>query len=365
MAPEQVRRILAALGNREVPSPDGATLTVVPPSWRRDLSREIDLIEEVARIHGYDKIPEDVGVPMVPSARPRQDRVVEKIRHVLTAAGFDEAMTLSAVDDASAGAIRAWTSAPPLRTFMPVIRGADRLRTSLIPSLLGARRTNETLSNPEIELFEIAKIYLLGRELPEELWMLGITSGRDYLAVKGVVEAIVGRLNPALRLRSDESDISLLDPDASCRLSLDGRMVGYVGRLSSQGLAQFDLRGPTVVAEVSLAPLVEVAELVPRYVPLSLYPAVTRDLNLVVEETVRWAQIEETARRSGGPDLESLDYRDTYRNPERLGAGRKSLLFTVALRSKEGTLTSQEADEVRDRIVAACRQEHGAELRAL
>src|SRR5208282_5920801 len=99
---------------------------------------------------------EDVSVPMAASSRRRDDRVVAKIRTVLTAAGYDEAMTLSAVDEASARAVQAWTRGKPLRCGTPVIRGADHLRTSLVPSLLAARRTNESLSNAVIELFEVA-----------------------------------------------------------------------------------------------------------------------------------------------------------------------------------------------------------------
>ena len=140
--PQRVRQILTALGNVEAAvhrrCAATASITVIPPSWRRDLSREIDLVEEVARIDGYDKIPEDVGVPMAPSARSREDRVLEKIRHVLTAAGVDEALTLSVVDEPTAACFSPWTDAEPLRSLMPVLRGADRLRTSLVPSLLGA-----------------------------------------------------------------------------------------------------------------------------------------------------------------------------------------------------------------------------------
>jgi phenylalanyl-tRNA synthetase beta chain len=273
-------------------------------------------------------------------------------------------MTLSAVDEASARAIRLWTDGEPLRSLMPVIRGADRLRTSLVPSLLGVRKTNEALSNPEIELFESAKIYLPGEKLPRELWMLGVTSGRDYAAVRGVVEAIAARLNPSIRLEAAEANVSLLDPSASCRFLLGGQVVGYVGRLTHEGLKQFDLRGQTTVAELQLGPLFEAAELVPHYVPLPPYPAVDRDLNLVVDESVRWSEIAETVRHHAGPALESVEYRDTYRDPQRLGKGKKSLLLTIALRSKDGTLTNQQADEVRDRVVAACRKEHLAELRA-
>jgi phenylalanyl-tRNA synthetase beta chain len=343
---------------------DGQQITVVPPSWRRDLSREIDLIEEVARIHGYDKIPEDVSVPMAPSARRHEDRVIDKIRRVLTAGGFDEAMTLSEVDESVAGAVRVWTEAEPLRSLMPILRGADRLRISLVPSLLEARRTNESLANAEIELFETAKIYVPDGDLPQEWPMLAVTSGRGYREVKGLVESIVDTLNPRLELETDEARIDLLDPAASCRLLLQGQMFGYVGLLGAAALKRFDLRGATVVAEIRLGPLFEAAELVPLYVPLPLYPAVTRDLNLVVDESVRWAHIASTVRHNGGADLESLDYRDTYRDPERLGPDKKSLLFSISLRSKEGTLTSQQADDVRDRIVAACQREYGAQLRA-
>ncbi len=346
------------------PIPNPSSITVVPPSWRRDLTREIDLIEEVARIHGYEAIPEDVGVPMVPSARRREDRVLEKIRHVLTGTGFDEAMTLSVVDRQSSAAMSPWTEAEPLRSQMPVIRGADYLRRSLTPSLLAVRRTNEALANAEIELFEIAKVYLpQGGELPREEIMLAVTSGREYPALKGVIEAIVNELKITAALESERADIPPLDPAASCRVRLGGEALGYVGQLPAEALRQFDLRGPTTVAEVKLSLLIEAADLVPRCMPQSPYPAVSRDLNLVVDEAVRWADVAATVRAGGGPLFEALEYRDTYRDSERLGQGKKSLLFSIALRSGDGTLTNEQADEVRERVVAACRAKHGAELR--
>ena len=276
--PSACRKSWCALGN-EVTHPETflphpavsvtqpASLSVVAPSWRRDLGREIDLIEEVGRIHGYDAIPEDVGVPMVPSSRRRDDRVFERIRHVLTAAGFDEALTLSVVDAEASASMSPWTKAEPLRTLTPVVRGADCLRRSLVPSLLAARRMNESLANAEIELFEIAKIYLpQGDALPREDLMLAITSGRDYLAVKGVIETILAELKVALPLAAEAAELAILDPFAACRLVLGGEMFGYVGRLTHEATRQFDLRGPAVVAEVRLGPLVEEAELVPRCV---------------------------------------------------------------------------------------------------
>src|SRR5690606_7897185 len=125
-----------------------------------------------------------------------------------------------------------------------------------------------------------------------------------------------------------------------------------------------DLREPTTVAELALSLLEEIAELVPKAAALSPYPAVSRDLNLVVDEAVRWADLAATVRAAAGEELEEVVYRDTYRDPQRLGPGKKSQLLSIQLRRGDGTLTSGEADAIRDRIVAACAKQHGAALRA-
>jgi phenylalanyl-tRNA synthetase beta chain len=291
--------------------------------------------------------------------------VIAKVRQVLTACGFDEAMTLSAVDEATSAAFSPWTAAAPLATCTPVLRGAGHLRRSLIPSLLNVRRTNESLANPDIELFEIAKVYL-SREghLPDEEPMIALSSGRDYASVRGAVEAVVETLDPALRLEAADVDLPLLDPGRSCQLRLAGDVFGYLGQLRGEVLKPLGLRGPSVVAEIKLSLLVRLANLVPRSQPLPPYPAVDRDLNLVVDESVRWADVAATVEKTAEAHFEALAYRDTYRDPQRLGPGKKSLLLTLTLRSKKGTLTNQEADGVRDAIVAACGAQFGAQLRA-
>lgn len=360
---EAIVRILAALGC-EIVERSAEAIVVVAPSWRRDLTREIDLIEEVARIYGYEKIPEDALVPMFPSHRTREDRVLDKVRGVLTASGFDEAVTLSVVEPAQSDAVSPWTDQPALRSLTPVLRGADRLRRSLVPSLLAARRINESLANEEIELFEIARVYLpQGDDLPREEKMLGVVSGRSFAEVRGTIESVFD----AVRidgLAATEATIELLDPSQSCCWRRGTAMVGYAGRLSAEAQARFDLRGTAVVAELHLAPLIEAAVLVPQYQPLSNYPAVSRDINLVVDENVRWAEIAAVASEQCGPFAEAVLYRDTYRDAQRLGPEKKSLLFSVVLRSREGTLTNQQADEIRQRIVDACGRRFAAVLRA-
>jgi len=368
--PELARQILTALGNRELKH-DERRVEVVPPSWRRDLTREIDLVEEVARVHGYDKIPEDVSVPMAKSHRTETDRVLDKVRGVLTGAGYDEALTCSAVEEPWSEAFSPWSTEPALKANTPVLRRADRLRRSIVPSLLGARQTNEAVGNAVIELFEIAHVYLpRGGQLPREEMMIALTSGGDYLAVKGVIEALVVALDPTATVEARATRQPLLDVGRSAELFVHTAnerdvQLGYLGELSASGLKAFDLRGAATVAEVKLSTLSQIANLVPQCSEIPSYPAVERDLNLVVDERVLWADVERTARQAGGPLTEAITLTaEPYRDEARLGAGKKSLLFKLTLRSREGTLTGETADEVTARVVAACQQAHGAQLRA-
>ncbi|MGC4002168.1 MAG: phenylalanine--tRNA ligase subunit beta [Pirellulales bacterium] len=361
---ESVREILSALGLKETAC-DATSITVVPPSWRRDLTREIDLIEEVARVYGYDAIPEDRAVPLVPSARTRRDRVLGKLRTALVGCGFDEAMTLSAVDEAASAAFSPWTDAEPLRASTPVLRRADRLRRSLVPSLLQVRRNNEALSNPRIELFETAKVYWPSENaLPVEETMLALSSGGDYFALKGVVEALVAALSPHTRVTCKPYKSELFAAGRGAEVFLGEERLGYLGEVSKKGLQKFELRGATTVAELRIDALDAIAELIPQAHDLSQFPPVSRDVNLIVDEAIRWEDVERTVLTHAGPQLERLTYLDTYRNPERLGAGKKSLLFSLLLRGQQETLTSAAADTVRDTVLAACNQAHGGILRA-
>jgi phenylalanyl-tRNA synthetase beta chain len=360
--PETVRKILIALGCLEQSASSSEVITV-PPSWRRDLTREIDLVEEVARIHGYDQIPEDTSVPMAPSHRSDSDRVLAKVRQVLTAGGFDEAMTASVVPESWSAAFSPWTAAPPLVANTPMLEGADRLRRSLIPCLLDARRNNESLSNPVVELFETARIYLsTTRGLPQEQWTLAAVSGRGYLLVKGIVEALLEKLHIQHPLELAEFRHEIVEPERASELMLGFTRLGFLGDVSPAGLKAFGLRGPATILEIDLSVLASRAQLTTTYAPQSPYPTVSRDLNLIVAEPVRWAELAATVRAAAGPDLERLEYLDTYRDPNKDGAKTKRLIFSFTLRAKDRTLTGPEADAIRDAVVAACAERHGAKL---
>ena len=369
---EAVQRILQALGNELIDS-GNENIEVAPPSWRRDLTREIDMIEEVARIHGYDQIPEDTAVPMFASHRTDRERLLDCVRHVLTGCGVDEAVTTTLVPQEWSDAISPWTDAAAVATDVPMkgvlaeapkgLSPANTARRSLIPSMLEAKRLNESLGNMGVQLFETAQVYLPERgAIPTQKMMVGIVSDADYYDVKGIVEALVAAVNPAASLVFEPTRQTILEPEQSSRITCGAEVVGFLGVVKPTGLKISRLLTSATVAQLSLPALESIADLNRQAAPVSPYPAITRDLNLIVDETLRWADVEATVWKSGVETLESVTYQDIYRDTKIDGNGKKRLHFSIFLRSSSGTLTNEEADASRDSIVATCSEHHGAKL---
>lgn len=376
VAREEVLRILTALGCRidgdtsqsgAVESGASDRLTVVPPTWRHDLTREADLIEEVARIHGYDKIPEDSPIAVAPSARREFDHAMDRVRQVLTAAGISEAMTPSIVTESLDAQLTPWTDRPSLQTQTPLLKGADRLRRSLLPSLLQSRADNWAAASIHADLFEVAHIYLPGESAGEpaiEQYNVGLVSGQDFYAVKGILATLVERLGVEGRLNSADEAIVGLEKDLAVRLLVGEHTIGYLGLVDTALARRLKMPTATCVAELSLPALFAGAALVPQFRAVSPYPSITRDLNLIVDEAVRWDDLETSTRTAVGIELASVQYRETYRAPEKDGDQTKRILFSVELQRRDATLTGEEADTMVQAILKQCQQDHGARLLA-
>jgi phenylalanyl-tRNA synthetase beta chain len=216
-----------------------------------------------------------------------------------------------------------------------------------------------------IELFEVAHVYLpRASGLPDEQRMLALTSGADFLTVKGVIESIVARLDRAATVVVADHPLPLCEAGRSVQLSVGGESLGYLGEVSPAGLKRFELRGASTIAELKLSVLERIARLTPQYQEQPPFPTITRDLNLVVDEQVSWRAIADVVRASGGSLLVDLAYESTYRDAERLGAGKKSILLSIKLRDPAATLTSAQADAVCQAIVTQAASQLGAQLRA-
>jgi len=361
---EEVLRILAALSIEQQGEATAESATFIAPSWRRDLTREIDLIEEAARIHGYHQIPEDVLVPLAVSERPLRDRVRDRVRNVLVAGGYFEAITLSFVDDESFSIFQPWGERQPLRVEHSSRKRENILRQSLVPSLLACRRDNERHGNFDARLFELARGYLTADpgKPDAEPPLVSFVTEQPFVEAKGAVEALALACNRAAAITVRPCELAAFEPGRGCEVFLNGEPWGWLGELSTELRKQLDLRDPVTVAELRLTNLETVADLTPAYTPVPQFPASERDLNFVLDEAVTWQELSDVVRESAGPLLESLSFGGQYRGPQ-IPADKKSYVVTLHYRSPERTLTNEEIDAAQKKVVEACEARLGAKLR--
>ena len=359
-------RILETLGLKVQQRDGDLSVTLSIPSNRRDLTREIDLIEEVIRIHGYDQIPADAPVPLCASKKRFQDRVSDRVRETLTALGFFEAMTVSLVSETERKLFTPRGDIPTLSIEHSDFPEFSRLRQSLIPSLLVSRRENERHGQFLAQLFEIARVYLsTDKAIPEhqaEPRLVSCVSGRSFHELKGVVEQVAARVNPTASVTVHPFESSQFVPGRGAEVFLNGQSWGWLGELDRAVTDQLSLRDAVSVAELELSVLEAHADLVPKFREFPTHQVSVRDLNFVLDEPVTWSAVEETVRSAGVPFLESVSFGGQYRGKQ-IPEGKKSYVVTLAYRS-DRTLTSEEIEAAQQSVIAACTTQLSATLRA-
>lgn len=358
-------RILQSLGLELQGEATAESAAFVAPSWRRrDLTREADLVEEVARIFGYEKIPEDAIVPLSLSRRTLRDSVADRVCGTLTAAGFFEAVTLSLVDPESQSLFTPRGSNPDLRIEHSEFSKLCGLRQSLIPSLLESRRANERHGNFDARLFEMASVFLAvdPGNVEAEPKTLSFVTGQSFAEVKGLLQSLAEQINPASVISVRPSDVGQFVEGRGAEVLLNGELWGWFGELDRAVTDRLDLRDACTVAEVSLVLLEDSANLRPQFEDLPRFQAVTRDLNFVLDESVTWSQIEDTVTTAAGPLFESIGFSGQYRGKQ-LPSDKKSYLLTISYRSPERTLTSDEVEAAQQAVITACESKIGAQLR--
>jgi phenylalanyl-tRNA synthetase beta chain len=339
-APDDQRVILERLGFDV-----SADWNVTVPTWRaRDVTREADVIEEVARFR-LDDVPFTLPERRVMFGRlSKEQRLRRAVEEVLVGCGFSEAYNWSLVpedDDPNA-----------LRLPEPLSAEQAVLRTTLRRGLVESAQRNVDAGADDVALFEIARVYLpSGEKLPEERWRVGGIASGGFARAKGAVETLHDALKVELRVEAAQQPF--LHPGQAARLD-----AGWVGELHPSLL-----EGSWGIFELDLATLFAAVPDVVHYEDVITYPPVRQDLAFVVDEDVPAGTLVEAAREAAGDELREMRPFDVYRG-EQVGAGRKSIAFAVTFQSEEKTLTDGEAGELRNRIVTALRDRFGAQLRA-
>ena len=365
---KRVEGILSSLGL--VVAAAGEGWSVTPPSYRFDLSQEADLVEEVARIYGYNEIPEiDAPMPQRPGAVPERDVRPRRFALSLVERGYYEAINYTFVDPALQR--RLFPDAPTLKLKNPISAELAEMRVSLWPGLIKALIDNANRQQPRVRLFEHgAKFVLEGTDLKEidtlaavawgaalpEQW--GVAKGAgDFYDVKADVEALVALSGEAGTFRFSAETLSCLHPGRSARVYRGARACGWLGELHPEIARALEISPAPFLFELELD-ITRPAAL-PHAEELSRFPAVRRDLAVVVHDTATFSQLRESVTVAASSLLRELKVFDVYRG-QGIETGRKSVALGLILQDKSTTLTDADVDAV----MTAVREQLSRDLKA-
>lgn len=357
------------------------TLRVTVPSFRRDVEREEDLVEEVARHYGYEKIPETMPLEITAQGtRVLALEAEDAARNALVRAGLIEALTISltnpsALDSLGLPGDHPWRQA--VRIVNPLVEDHTHLRTTLLPGLLNVAKVNASRSVTDVQVFEIGRTFHPAPEGVTERRGLAIlmmgrvhrggwntppeTAAVTYYHLKGAIEALLEELHiagPAFVAGSSP----WLHPGRAAHLTLGTKVIGTLGELHPGVAAGYDLPGAVYVADLDLDALLKATVLRPQYVPLPRFPSVRRDIATIVPQGVPAAQVAETIQDAGGGLLESAELFDVYTGAP-VPAGHRNLAYALSFRSPERTLSAEEVDAVLTRITQALEKRLRAKIR--
>jgi phenylalanyl-tRNA synthetase beta chain len=369
--PGEVVRILEALGCAVDDCGDEVGWHVTPPGFRFDLELEVDLIEEVGRVHGYDQIPDDTHV-YAPGIRPRpESRLSEaRLKAALVDRGWHEVITFSFVEERIERLFA--PEAEPLRLANPISSDLAVMRSTLWSGMIPVLQRNLNRRQSDLRLFEVGLRFLRTEAgLDQRPTLAGLATGRalpeqwaapprelDFFDLKGEVEALLSLTGRPVRFEAAE--VPGLHPGQCARILDEAREIGRLGTLHPQAQGALDLERPVFLFELDLEALSRGR--VPRFEPLSRFPAIRRDLAVVVGAEVPAARIIEAVRRSGAEVLRDVRIFDVYTG-EGVPPGRKSVALGLILQDFSRTLTDEEVDAAVAGVVDRLRRDVGASLR--
>jgi phenylalanyl-tRNA synthetase beta chain len=365
---ERQAEILHALDFDTSPAPDG--LDVTPPHVRRDVTREADVIEEVARLDGVDKLPATLPARRrVAAARLTHDQKVRRrAEDALVGCGLFEIAGWSFTEPAVLDRLRLPADSP-LRAVVtlenPLSEAQSILRPTILTSLLDAARHNVARGMPDVGLFESGTVYRAADELADEHHALGVLcTGRGaetgFFYVKGILEAVLSALRVDWSVEADQWPF--LHPGRSAAVRVGGERVGFVGEVHPLVTRSWEIDQTASAFAVDLGKLAAAAPEVTTYRDLTSFPSLRQDLAVVVDAGVRAADVLAAVREAGGELLAGAEVFDVYTG-EQVGEGRVSLALHLEFRAPDRTLSDEDVAPVHERIVAALREGLGGELR--
>ncbi len=376
---DEAAAILERLGCTVVPHAD--RLEVDVPSYRPDLEREIDLIEEILRMWGMERV-----VATLPAGRgragalTRAQQMRERIGSIMRAAGLNETMTYAFSDpaDAEKCEMPLGSDELPVEVLNPMSGEQAVLRSTLLPGLLRSVSYNQRRGVADVHLYEIGSVFFTaaGRKQPKERTTLaGLLAGSwhpaawndpavplDFFDGKGIVESLAREL-AFDRFKVRAAERAWLQPGRAAEVLVGGEAVGWLGEIHPSVLGRFDADGPVTAFELDLARLIRATRPARPFVEPARFPGVEHDIAVLVDESVSAERLEQSIRAAGGKLLESARLFDVYRG-KGVEPGRKSVAFSLVYRAPDRTLTTEEVESVHAKLVRKVLGAVGGELRS-
>ena len=352
--------ILDALGLS--PKLENGVIVCTPPSFRPDLTREADLIEEVARIEGYDKIPVFGHVAHRVVAQGPAELIHRQARGALSAAGFDEVITVAYIDPEEAQLFGLEESVCVDKMHR---KSHNALRGTLLPSLLRVCKTNQGAGNIDLRLYELAAVFPPGSPgaLPAEHTELAMVTTDDLRDLRGALEALAACVVPRAEMGASPCEACGFTDGGAAEVLLDGKRIGTLGQVAAEVLDRYGLERPIAAAQVRFEALRRAAAAVRKYQTVPKFPPVRRDLSLIVDEAVTWEQLGGAIAAVDQPLRAAVDYITTFRGKP-IPSGRKSVTVRLTYRSDAGTLRSEQVDQQVEQVVSRMKEKLSAKLRA-
>jgi len=361
----------------------GEGMTAVPPSFRNDVSRDVDIIEEIARIYGYDNIPSTLPVMQMTAAPVHRTRsLIATIKNSFTASGFSEVINYSFMNPESLDSLL--IPADDIRRKVisirnPLRKEEESMRTSLVPALLNNISLNLNRGELSLRFFEVSKVFLpADGKLPGEVIQVAAVHHKDsdsavwqtdhdgFYDLKGILE----NLFQVLKIRDyffDHQNYPLepyLHPGKSCSIIASGQRIGVIGTLHPSVSAAFELKGSLNILEIfGLDSMVESAGAKTVFIPLPKYPYTERDVAIVVDDAVMVSSVQKEILSVNSDIIESVKLFDIYTGKP-IPKGKKSLAFSIRFRSADKTLMDAEVDDLHARIIRKLQENLDAELRS-
>lgn len=363
---------------------EGELLHVLAPTFRPDLEREIDLYEEVLRLYGMDRIE-----PTLPGGAGRigkrtvAEQKIQKINDTLRAAGLNETVTYSFAEPGDLDKLRMDKEGlgMPVELLNPLNAEQSIMRQSIIPGLLHSLAYNQNHGVKNVQLYETGRVFFAaeGKKKPKEKERVAaVLAGAmgdpawnnapaafDFFDGKGIIESLLHELaTPKVRFKAlSAEEAPHLQPGRAAQVLSGGTVLGWVGEIHPLAADAFEAAAPVVAFELDLDALVKTSQPARDYVDVPLFPAVTMDIALVVDEDVTNEKLMQVMRSAGGKLLSSIQLFDVYRDEERLGAGKKSMAYALEYRSPDKTLTAEEVNKQHERLIKKTCGATAAEVR--